>query len=220
MKERLGFPRLKGCFKMQSDVVIIDYGMGNLRSVQKGLEKVGLTADIITGPERLYAAPGVILPGVGAFADAMENLDRAGFIPAIKEVVARGKPLLGICLGLQLLFSESEENGLHRGLDLIPGRVVKLPAGLKVPHMGWNQLEIKRQSPLLKGISNGDYFYFVHSYYVVPEDDRAIIACTEYGIKVPAIVGSGNLFGIQFHPEKSSDLGLRILKNFGELVKC
>jgi len=202
-------------------LAIIDYGMGNLRSVQKGLEKVGLSAEITGEPGKVLAAPGVILPGVGAFEDAMANLTGTGFVPAIKEVVSRGTPFLGICLGMQLLFTASEENGLHRGLDLLPGRVKRLPPGMKVPHMGWNQLEIRNRETLLKGLDDGDYFYFVHSYYAEPEDEGVIIATSDYGINFPAVVGRDNLYGIQFHPEKSSQLGLKILKNFGEMVyKC
>lgn len=205
---------------MSESIAIIDYGVGNLRSVQKGLEKVGLKAAVISRPDDLYGAPGVILPGVGAFADAMENLRSRGFIPAIKDVVDKEIPLLGICLGMQLLFSESEENGLYQGLDLLPGRVVRLPKGLKVPHMGWNQLESIIPHPLMAGIETGDYFYFVHSYYAMPKEENVVIASTDYGQLLPAVVGSKNVFGIQFHPEKSSDLGLRILKNFGELIVC
>lgn len=148
----------------------------------------------------------------------MANLTRTGLIPIIREVVAKGTPFLGICLGMQLLFSTSEENGLHQGLNLLPGTVKRLPPGLKVPHMGWNQLVIRKEEPMLKGVNDGDYFYFVHSYYVQPEDDDVIIAASDYGFEFPALVGRDNLMGIQFHPEKSSNLGLQILKNFGEMV--
>ncbi len=205
---------------MSDSIAIIDYGVGNLRSVQKGLEKVGLKAAVISEPDDLYGASGVILPGVGAFADAMVNLKNRGFLPAIKDVVAKEIPLLGICLGMQLLFSESEENGLYQGLNLLQGRVVRLPKGLKVPHMGWNQLESITPHPLMEGIKKGDYFYFVHSYYAMPKEENVVIASTDYGQMLPAVVGSKNIFGIQFHPEKSSDLGLKILKNFGELIVC
>lgn len=202
-------------------LAIIDYGMGNLRSVQKGLERVGLTADITTKPDQILNAPGVILPGVGAFEDAMVNLNNAGLPEVISEVVKRGTPFLGICLGMQLMFGSSEENGVHQGLGLIPGAIKRLPAGLKVPHMGWNQLHINTKVSLLNGLTSGDYFYFVHSYYAVPKADDVVVATSDYGIDFPAIVGRDNFFGIQFHPEKSSDLGLRILKNFGEMVhKC
>ncbi len=199
-------------------LAIIDYGMGNLRSVQKALESVGLAGEVTSNEKIISTAPAVILPGVGAFEDAMANLTRTGLIPIIREVVAKGTPFLGICLGMQLLFSTSEENGLHQGLNLLPGTVKRLPPGLKVPHMGWNQLVIRKEEPMLKGVNDGDYFYFVHSYYVQPEDDDVIIAASDYGFEFPALVGRDNLMGIQFHPEKSSNLGLQILKNFGEMV--
>ncbi|WP_366924969.1 imidazole glycerol phosphate synthase subunit HisH [Metallumcola ferriviriculae] len=192
--------------------------MGNLRSVQKALESVGLAGEVTSNEKIISTAPAVILPGVGAFEDAMANLTRTGLIPIIREVVAKGTPFLGICLGMQLLFSTSEENGLHQGLNLLPGTVKRLPPGLKVPHMGWNQLVIRKEEPMLKGVNDGDYFYFVHSYYVQPEDDDVIIAASDYGFEFPALVGRDNLMGIQFHPEKSSNLGLQILKNFGEMV--
>lgn len=194
--------------------------MGNLRSVEKGFAKVGVTAGVTSDPDKVRRARGVVLPGVGAFANAMANLREAGLEEAMKEVVSAGRPFLGICLGLQLLFSSSEENGLHRGLNLIPGKVKRLPPGLKVPHMGWNELEIVKESPILRNIPGGAAVYFVHSYYVVPEKEEVVFARAEYGIPVPAVVGKDNIFGIQFHPEKSSELGLRILYNFGELVSC
>lgn len=199
-------------------IAIIDYGMGNLRSVQKGFEKVGFEAIITQDRKTLRDAEGLILPGVGAFGDAMKNLRAAGLDLAIKEAVAAGKPLLGICLGMQLLLSASQENGWHEGLGIIPGTVRRLPAGVKVPHMGWNQVEIARETPLLEGVPSGAFFYFVHSYYVDPEDKSFLITTTDYGLRFPSIFGRGNVFGIQFHPEKSSKLGLQILKNYGELV--
>lgn len=202
-------------------IAIIDYGMGNLRSVQKGFEKFNCPSFITDDPDKATAAEGLVLPGVGAFADAAENLERTGFAHLIKEAVRSGKPLLGICLGMQLLFRESEENGISRGLDLLPGRVRRfsLPAGWKVPHMGWNQMKILGDCPLLAGIDSEDYFYFVHSYYAAVEDLGILRGVTDYGVSFPAVVARGNVFGIQFHPEKSSESGLRILKNFGELVE-
>lgn len=198
-------------------IAIIDYGMGNLRSVQKGFEKVGFDAQITSDPEAVRKVEKVVLPGVGAFGDAMENLRNAGMIDVIKDTVKAGKPFLGICLGLHLLFDSSTEFGFHEGLGIIPGQVKLLPPGLKVPHMGWNQIELQKSDPLLKDIPDDSAFYFVHSYYVEPDDPADITTLTDYGIKFTSIASRDNIFGIQFHPEKSSSLGLRILKNFGEL---
>lgn len=198
-------------------IAIIDYGMGNLRSVQKGFEKVGFDAQITSDPEAVRKAEKVVLPGVGAFGDAMENLRNAGMIDVIKDTVKAGKPFLGICLGLHLLFDSSTEFGFHEGLGIIPGQVKLLPPGLKVPHMGWNQIELQKSDPLLKDIPDDSAFYFVHSYYVEPDDPADITTLTDYGMKFTSIASRDNIFGIQFHPEKSSSLGLRILKNFGEL---
>jgi len=199
-------------------IAIIDYEMGNLRSVQKGLESLGFSALVTDNPEEVVAASGVILPGVGAFEDAIANLKKAGMIEAITEVVRRDRPLLGICLGMQLLFTESEENGLHRGLDLVAGRVVRFPETRKVPHMGWNKMRKVRESPLWKGLPEDSYFYFVHSYYCDPDEPVAIGSC-EYGLNFTCMLQKRNLFGCQFHPEKSSTLGLRVLRNFGELCE-
>lgn len=201
-------------------IAIIDYGMGNLQSVQKGFEKVGFPAIVTADPKQVVSARGIVLPGVGAFEDAIKNLKESGFVEIIKQSINKGKPFLGICLGMQLLFRESEENGLHFGLDVFPGRVVKfnLPKSLKVPHMGWNQIQKKGSCPILKNVPTGAYFYFVHSYYVLPEDDETIGAVTDYGMMFSSVVGKDQVFGIQFHPEKSSDAGLVILKNFGEMV--
>ena len=198
-------------------IAIIDYGMGNLRSVQKGLEKAGFQAEIVQDPNLVRQADKVVLPGVGAFRDAMHNLRETGMVAAIHEVVTAGKPFLGICLGLQLMFTTSEEGGLYEGLNIFPGRVRLLPPGLKVPHMGWNQIEMQKSCPILNGIPDGAAFYFVHSYYVAPDDSGVITTLTDYGIKFTSIASRENVFGIQFHPEKSSALGLAILKNFGEL---
>lgn len=202
-------------------IAIIDYGMGNLRSVQKGLESLGWQAEIVGAPEGVDQAAGVILPGVGAFADAMRNLHETGMADAIYRAVDSGKPFLGICLGQQLLFEHSEEFGRTKGLGLFPGTVRRLPPSLIVPHMGWNEIDIRQPVPLLSGVTEGSRFYFVHSYYVHPVDADVVVAETDYGIRFASVVGRGNVFGIQFHPEKSSMLGLNILNNFGKWVaKC
>lgn len=201
-------------------IAIIDYGMGNLRSVQKAFQRVGCQAEIVQDPAAVEAAPAVVLPGVGAFADAMENLKKSGMIEAIHRAINSGKPFLGICLGQQLLFESSVEFGTTRGLGIFPGTVKRFPGGdLKVPHMGWNQVEIAKPSQLLEGVPAGAAFYFVHSYYVEPADPELAVTLTEYGLKFASVVGRNNVFGIQFHPEKSSTLGLRILENFGKMVK-
>ncbi|WP_066637138.1 imidazole glycerol phosphate synthase subunit HisH [Desulfolucanica intricata] len=201
-------------------IAIIDYGMGNLRSVQKGFEKVGHKAVITRDPQKAAQAKGVVLPGVGAFADAMANLKESGLAQTVLNAAAEGKPFLGICLGQQLLFEAGEEWGLTEGLGIFPGRVRRFPGGnLKVPHMGWNQVEIQKPNPLLEGIPNQSAFYFVHSYYVDPRDPEVTVGITEYGVRFSSFVGRDNIFGIQFHPEKSSILGLKILDNFGRLVK-
>lgn len=199
-------------------IAIIDYGMGNLRSVQKGFETVGWEAVVVDKPEAVDRAAGVVLPGVGAFADAMRNLRETRMAEAVHRAVETGKPFLGICLGLQLLFDYSEEFGPTKGLGIFPGTVRRLPRGLKVPHMGWNEIIVRRRVSLLDGIPGDARFYFVHSYYVDPADADVVVAQTEYGIRFASIVGRGNVFGIQFHPEKSSRMGLRILENFGKLV--
>ena len=202
-------------------IAIIDYGMGNLRSVQKGFEHVGCHAEITADLQKIAAARGVVLPGVGAFSACMNNLKRFGLIEPIREVVRQKKPFLGICLGFQLLFSESEEFGPQRGLDLFPGRVVGFRSdnGLKIPHMGWNRIEKKKESPILEGVSDGDYVYFVHSYYVVPEDDSLTATTTAYGTSFVSSIATDRLFACQFHPEKSQEIGLRILANFARFVE-
>jgi len=199
---------------------IIDYGMGNLRSVQAGLSYVDQESFITDDPKKVIEADGVVLPGVGAFGDAIKRLNDTGLGDAFREAVNLGKPCIGICLGLQLLFSESDEGGLYKGLDIVKGRVVRFTNQLKVPHMGWNQLDIKqKESPLFRDIPEGTYVYFVHSYYVAPDDSSVIAATTNYGIDFTSVIAKDNLFGTQFHPEKSQNLGLQILKNFGLLVK-
>lgn len=202
-------------------IAIIDYGMGNLRSVQKGFEKAGYSAVIVHDPQEVQNARGVVLPGVGAFRDAMAHLKNKGLDRAVKEAVSRGKPFLGICLGLQLLFEVSEEFGSTPGLAIFPGRVRRLSGGVKIPHMGWNQVFFQKPCPLITGISDGSAFYFVHSYYVDPGDKNLVAGLTTYGQPFTSMVSQDKVFGIQFHPEKSSALGLKILQNFGELVaKC
>lgn len=200
-------------------IAIIDYGMGNLRSVQKGFERVGFEAAVTRDVETITSARGVVLPGVGAFHACMENLTRLGLIEPIHQIV-RKKPFLGICLGFQLLFSESEEFGKQRGLDLFAGKVVGFHPNhdLKVPHMGWNRIEKKKETPFLEGLSSGDYVYFVHSFHVVPEDPSVVATTTEYGAPFVSSIATENLFACQFHPEKSQELGLRILANFGRFV--
>jgi len=196
--------------------VIIDYGLGNLRSIEKALQYVGADAQISNDPSSIDQADALILPGVGAFRDAMMHFSTLTRV--VKDAVNEGKPLLGICLGMQMLASESEEGGMHRGIDLIPGRVIRFPASeLKVPHMGWNSLIIRKEIPLLKGINNGSFVYFVHSYYVDTGEKHRSALC-DYGLKFPAIITNegGNVIGTQFHPEKSGDIGLRMLKNFVE----
>ncbi|MEI6519774.1 MAG: imidazole glycerol phosphate synthase subunit HisH [bacterium] len=206
-------------------IAIIDYGMGNLRSVEKGFEKVGHQAQIVKTADEIRQADAVVLPGVGAFGMAMEHIKAAGLDTAIIESVASGKPFLGICLGLQLLFDESEEFGPVRGLGIIPGKVVKFfpegaPAGVKIPHMGWNGLNKVKDEAVLQDIPNGEYVYFVHSYYVVPNDDAVIATTTEYGgFSFTSSISNGNLYACQFHPEKSGTAGLTILKRFAELTK-
>lgn len=200
-------------------IAIIDYDAGNLKSVEKALISLGEEVIVSRNSEEILAADKVILPGVGAFGDAMEKLHRFGLVETIKEVVRRKTPFLGICLGLQLLFEESDEAKGVKGLGILPGRILKIPEteGYKIPHMGWNSLEIKEGSRLFQGINNGAYVYFVHSYYLKAEEESIVAASTEYCTHIHASVESGNVFACQFHPEKSSDVGLRILKNFASL---
>ncbi|CAM4509950.1 imidazole glycerol phosphate synthase subunit HisH [Paenibacillus macerans] len=202
-------------------IAIVDYGMGNLHSVGKAVERLGYEG-IVTGDEaRVLAADGVLLPGVGAFGDAMEHLRASGLDAVVRQAAASGKPLLGICLGMQLLFDESEEHGRNEGLGLLPGRAVRFAggAGLKVPHMGWNRLEfLQPENPLLAGLEEG-HVYFVHSYHVLPERREDLLAVTDYGHPVTAIVGRGNVYGMQFHPEKSGQLGMALLRNFLALAE-
>ena len=205
-------------------IAIIDYGMGNLRSVQKGFEKIGSEAIITADPTVVLQADRVVLPGVGAFRDCMRNLEESGFVEPILTVIAEGRPFLGICVGMQLLFSDSVEFGHYSGLNIIPGHVLRFPdqmvvAGekLKVPQMGWNQLSFKNNSPLFEGVDDGSNVYFVHSYYAAPDDSSVIATTTGYGIEFCSSVWKDNVVATQFHPEKSQAVGLRILKNFAEL---
>lgn len=212
------------------DVGIVDYGMGNLRSVGKALETLGFSVRVSGSAADLSRCRGIVLPGVGAFRDCMENLGRQGLIPFLKDVLLDGRPFLGICLGLQVLFSESEEFGRHTGIGFLAGKVVRFPSGmaadgtsgtapLKVPHMGWNRVEFTMDHPALRGVPSGSYFYFVHSYYVRP-DDPAVVACrTSYGVEFAAGVGKGSLLAVQFHPEKSQVAGLAVLANFGRMCR-
>jgi glutamine amidotransferase len=199
-------------------LAIIDYQMGNLRSVQKGFEKVGHQAVITSDPDVLRRATKVVLPGVGAFGDAMAELRRRDLVEPIRDAIHAGKPFLGICLGLQLLFDKGHEGGEHQGLGVLPGKVVRfeLPHDYKVPHMGWNQLLIRRPAPILDGLGEGTHVYFVHSYYVVPEDASVVATETEYGQPFCSMVWRDNVYATQFHPEKSQADGLRILRNFAE----
>jgi glutamine amidotransferase len=203
-----------------SMIAIIDYGMGNLRSVQKGLERVGHAATITSDPADLAQADKLILPGVGAFRDAIAALRERRLVEPIHAAIDQGKPFLGICLGLQLLFETSFEDGEHQGLGIVPGDVVRfdLPTRFKVPHMGWNQIEVRHPAPIFAGIEDRAYFYFVHSYYVVPRDRDWIALESDYGAPFCSGISRGNLFAVQFHPEKSQDAGLRLLKNFAELA--
>lgn len=197
-------------------VAIIDYGVGNLHSIRRGIELAGASAKVTDELKEIKVADAIVLPGVGAFESAMEELKDK--LDVIREVVQAGRPLLGICLGMQLLLTRSEE-GNGGGLDLISGEVVRLPKSLKVPHMGWNSLELRREHPILAGIDPGSYMYFVHSYYARPEDSSTILATTSYGVEFPSIIAKGLIMATQFHPEKSGKLGLRLLQNFVRMVR-
>jgi glutamine amidotransferase len=202
-------------------IAIIDYGMGNLRSVQKGLERVGFAAEVTRDAEHILAARGVVLPGVGAFGACMNNLRTYGLADVVRAVIARGTPFLGICLGMQLLFEESEEFGPVPGLGILRGRVVRFRDmdGLQVPHMGWNQIRKVQDAPHLRGIDDGAFVYFVHSYYVAPTDAALTATVTEYGVPFTSAIARDNIFATQYHPEKSQAVGLKILENFGRVVE-
>jgi imidazole glycerol-phosphate synthase subunit HisH len=200
-------------------IVIVDYGMGNLRSVQKGFERVGAEALVSREVGDIESADRLVLPGVGAFPECMKNLVTFGLVDSILDFLKSGKPFLGICLGLQLLFEESEEFGLHEGLKVIPGKVKAFSRdmGLKIPHMGWNQVTFKKDVPIFHGIDNGSFFYFVHSYFVEPLLVEDIATETTYGVTFTSSIARDNIFALQFHPEKSQENGLRILRNFSNL---
>ncbi|MBT4374372.1 MAG: imidazole glycerol phosphate synthase subunit HisH [Nitrospina sp.] len=207
-------------------IAVIDYGMGNLRSVQKALEFVGAKVIVTHDPDLILSADSVVLPGVGAFKDCMANLNKLSLIDPIRKFIDSGKPFLGICLGLQVLFEESEEYGPVPGLGILPGKVVKFIDGssdtrkgpqIKIPHMGWNQIKVKKNAPLFAGVGNSPYFYFVHSYYVVPEDPEMVATVTHYGIEFVSGIQHKNIYAFQFHPEKSQTLGLSILERFSNL---
>lgn len=196
-------------------IAVVDYGMGNLRSVQKAVEKVGFDSVLVDSPEGLENADKVILPGVGAFKDAMQGLKDRGLVDPILRHIGEERPYLGICLGLQILFTESEEDGPCRGLDVIPGKVVRFREDhLKIPHMGWNQVSFNKDVPIARDIPQGSYMYFVHSYYVCPNDADVVAAVTEYGMEFPTFIWKDNVFATQFHPEKSQANGLTLIKNF------
>jgi len=203
-------------------IAVIDYDMGNLRSVQKALERVGATAVVTRDPAVIAGAAGAVLPGVGAFRMCMDNLRRYGLVEPVRDFVASGRPFLGICVGMQILFEEGEEFGRVAGLGILRGRVIRFEAdpeaGRKVPQMGWNTLAIRRRAPHLAGIPDGAFVYFVHSYYPVPADEGVVAATTEYGVEFASAVWRGNVFATQFHPEKSQAVGLRLLENFAGLV--
>jgi len=200
-------------------IAIVDYGMGNLRSVEKGFKKVGVDAKVTSSPKDVENASAVVLPGVGAFRDCIRNLTDLSLTEAIANSIKKGKPYLGICLGLQVLFSESEEFGRCKGLDIFRGKVVRFQISEKVPHMGWNNVKIVRRPPILSVVPDDSFFYFVHSYYVVPDDGDVIAATTDYGVNFTSMIWKDNVFATQFHPEKSQNLGLKVLAGFGEFVK-
>ena len=197
-------------------VAIIDYGAGNLSSVKKALDFLGAESEITKDRDKIMAASHIFLPGVGSFGDAMDSMNRRGLTETVKEAALSGKPFLGICLGLQLLFESSEESPGVQGLGLLKGKIVEIPKdrGLKVPHIGWNSVSLKQTDGIFKGIDQNSYFYFVHSYYLKGADEGAVAATTDYGVEIQCAVQQGNLCATQFHPEKSSKTGLQVLKNF------
>ena len=199
---------------MAVKLVVIDYGAGNLRSVAIALARLGFEALVTSEPEAVERADVVILPGVGAAADTMSNLARRGLVEPIREYIDSGRLFLGICMGLQVLLSVSEEGGEHACLGILPGRVRRLPEGLKVPHMGWNRVRQRSQHPIFDGIAEDAFFYFVHSYYGDPEDASVVVGETDYGVTFPAVVARDNVVATQFHPEKSAEPGLRLYDNF------
>ena len=208
-------------------IAIVDCGIGNLRSVHKAFERVGHAAQITQSPEDIARAHAVVLPGQGAFRDCMAQLGEHGLLDPVLEFIRSGRPYLGICLGLQLLMTESEEFGCHKGMNILQGRVRRFPHGLtnvhgqvlKVPHMGWNQAHVARPAPIFDGIPENAYFYFAHSFYIEPLGDAAVATITDYGVRFVSGIWHDNMFGVQFHPEKSQTHGLQVLKNFGDMAR-
>ena len=200
-------------------IAIVDYGAGNIRSVVNAVSKLGYRPEVTSTPEGVLNAKAVILPGVGAAADTMENLKALGLVDPICQLIAEGRPFLSVCIGLQILFTGTEEGGWHECLDIIPGRVKRLPSGLKIPHMGWNQVKQKDSHPIFAGIPDEANFYFVHSYYAEPDDSSLVAGETDYGVSICSVLARDNLIATQFHPEKSGEFGLRIYDNFLKLAK-
>ena len=205
---------------MAAKLIVVDYGAGNLRSVAIALARLGFDPLVTSDPRAVRTAEALILPGVGAAADTMSNLARRRLVEPIREYIASGRPFLGVCMGLQGLFSLSEEGGEHPCLDILPGRVRRLPAGLKVPHMGWNRVSQRCSHPIFDGIADGAFFYFVHSYYAQPEDVSVVVGETDYGVAFPAVVAKDNIVATQFHPEKSAESGLRLYQNFLRMAQA
>jgi imidazole glycerol-phosphate synthase subunit HisH len=197
-------------------ITIINYGSGNLKSIRNGFLKIGVPAEVTQDSKVIKDADALVLPGVGAFGSAMKHLEM--YRESILDFIDQGKPFLGVCLGLQLLLSQSQESPSVKGLDIFPGEVIRLPPGLKIPHMGWNKLDVKTDCPILEGV-DGEYMYFVHSYYAKPDDEEVVAATTGYGMDVPAVLCRENIFATQFHPEKSGEVGLRILRNFVNILE-
>lgn len=198
-------------------IAIIDYGVGNLKSIDNSLKRVDIDSVVTSDEKVINKADKIILPGVGAFNDAMESLKASGLVNCIKENISSGKPTLGICLGMQLLYEKSYEDGEFEGLGVLKGEVVKLKEGVKIPHMGWNSLKKGIDHKIANGINEGEYVYYVHSYYIEPESFDEVVFYSDYKVKVPGIVARKNIIGMQFHPEKSGDTGLKLLRNFGGL---
>jgi len=199
-------------------IAIIDYGVGNIKNVYKAFAGLDLDVTVTADENVINKSSAIILPGVGAFKDAMDNLYKHGLVDCIEKNVQKGKLLFGICLGMQLLYEKSHEDGEWKGLGLLKGDIVRFGEGLKVPHMGWNSLIKNREDMIGKGIKDGEYVYFVHSYYLKPKDEDEVVFWTEYGVKVPAVIRKDNIIGMQFHPEKSGKTGLKLLKNIKEMI--
>ena len=200
-------------------ITIVDYGAGNLRSVVNAITRLGYQSKITSNPSEVLSAQMIILPGVGAAADTMQNLKALDMIEPIRQFIAEGRPFFGVCIGLQVLFTGTEEGGWHDCLNVFPGRVTKLPSGLKIPHMGWNQVKQREGHPVFEGIPDEANFYFVHSYYVEPDDKSLVAGETEYGIPFCSVIARGNLVGTQFHPEKSGEFGLKMYDNFIKMAQ-